>query len=270
VNKAMRVSTLSNLGGYRHISRGRYEFKYLLRPEVAERVVDFLASHLEMDEHCRGRDSNSYTVRSIYFDSPDFECFHEKLGGQKHREKFRIRTYNNPGSGPLFLENKIKDGLSYVKDKVTLNADILKAIKNLDYDSLSEVDRHDKDKRILDKFFFYTYRRAYSPVVLVVYDREAYVYPGQDTIRVTLDKNLRARMFPNLAQIYDEERLEYLLYHWIILEIKFTDILPRWMMPLNSLFYLKRQACSKYCTSVAHFIGGIPSFKDGLAYVRRI
>ena len=80
MNKAMRVSTLSNLGGYHYISRSRYEFKYLVRPEVAERVVDFLAPHLEMDEHCRGRDSNSYTVRSIYFDSPDFECFHEKLG----------------------------------------------------------------------------------------------------------------------------------------------------------------------------------------------
>jgi len=266
----MRTIAIDRLDRYCYMSGRRYEFKYLLRPELAERVVDFLAPYLEMDEHCRGRDSNTYTVRSIYFDSPDFECFHEKLGGQKHREKFRIRTYNNLGSGPLFLENKIKDGLSYVKDKVTLNADTLKAIKNLDYDSLSEVDRHDKDKRILDKFFFYIYRKAYYPVVLVVYDREAYVYPGQDTIRVTLDKNLRARMFPNLAQIYDEERLEYLLYHWIILEIKFTDILPRWMMPLNSLFYLKRQACSKYCTSVAHFIGGIPSFKDGLAYVRRI
>jgi len=267
VNKAMRVSTLSNLGGYRYISRGRYEFKYLLKPGVAKRVVDFLAPHLEMDKHCRGRDSNSYTVRSIYFDSPDLKCFHEKLGGQKHREKFRIRTYNHPRSAHLFLEDKIKDGLSYVKDKVTLNADTLKAIKDLDYDSLSEVDRHDKDKRILDKFFFYTYRRAYSPAALVVYDREAYVYPGQDNIRVTLDKNLRARMFPNLAQIYDEERLEYLLYHWIILEIKFTDLVPQWLGTLNTLFHLKRQACSKYCTSVAHFTGGNPSFKDGLAYV---
>ena len=267
MNKAMRVSTLSSLGRYRYICKGRYEFKYLLRPEVAERVVDFLAPYLEMDEHCRGRDSNSYTVRSIYFDSPDFECFHEKLGGQKHREKFRIRTYNHPRSAHLFLENKIKDGLSYVKDKVTLNADTLRAIKHLDYTGLSGVDGHDKDKRILDKFFFYTYRKAYSPAALVVYDREAYVYPGQDTIRVTLDKNLRAKMFPNLAEIYDEEGLEYLLYPWVILEIKFTDIVPRWMSPLNTLFHLKRQACSKYCTSVAHFLGEIPSFKDGLAYV---
>ncbi|MCK4391677.1 VTC domain-containing protein, partial [Candidatus Bipolaricaulota bacterium] len=56
----------------RYSSVHRYELKHVLRPEVAERVVDFLAPHLEMDEHCRGRDSNSYTVRSIYFDSPDF------------------------------------------------------------------------------------------------------------------------------------------------------------------------------------------------------
>lgn len=267
MNETEGTTTSDSFGRYQHLAVGRYEFKYLLRPELAERVVDFLAPHLEMDKRCRERDSNSYTVRSIYFDSPDFECFHEKLGGQKYREKFRIRTYNDPRSAPLFLEDKIKNGLSYVKAKVTLNSDSLKAIKDLDYDSLNNADMLDKDRKILDKFFFHIYRKAYSPVALVVYDREAYVYPGQDTIRVTLDKNLRAKMFPSLAEIYNEDGLEYLLYHWIILEIKFTDLAPRWVRTLNTLFHLKRQACSKYCTSVAHFLGEIPSFKDGLTHV---
>lgn len=257
----------SRLDRHHDASVGRYEFKYLLRPELAERVVDFLTSYLEMDKYCRANDTNAYTVRSIYFDSPDFECFHEKLGGQKYREKFRIRTYNHSDSAPLLLENKVKNGLSYVKDKVTLNDDALKAIKNLDYDGLSDVDVMHKNGRILDRLFFHIYRKAYSPVALVTYDREAYVYPGQDTIRVTLDRNLRARIFPSLDQIYEEERLENLLYNWIILEVKFSNVLPRWMRRLNTLFHLRRQACSKYCTSVAHFLGEIPNFKDGLAYV---
>lgn len=205
-------------------------------------------------------------MRSIYFDSPDFACYHEKLGGQRRREKFRIRTYNGPQSAPFFLEDKIKDGLSYMKAKAALNDQTLKAITNLDYDSLN-VDTADGEKQTLERFFFHVYRRAYSPVALVVYDREAYVYPGQDMIRVTLDKNLRAKIFPNLAEIYDEESLEYLLYHWIILELKFTHILPWWVRRLNTLFHLKRQACSKYCTAVAHFLGEAPRVEEGLAHV---
>lgn len=263
----MRTIALNSLNRYRYVSVSRYELKYLLRPELAERVVDFLRPYLEVDKYCNGNDANTYTVRSIYFDSPDFECFHAKRGGQKYREKFRIRTYNHSGFAPLFLENKRKNGLSYVKDKVSLNNDALKAIRNLDYDGLRDMDILEDERRILDRLFFHIYRRAYFPVVLIAYEREAYVYPGQETIRVTLDRNLRARMFPNLDQIYDEDGLETLFYNWIILEVKFTDVMPRWMRRLSTLFQLRRQACSKYCTCVAHFLGEIPNSKDGLAYV---
>lgn len=284
----MEATVLNSLDGHR-LSFSRYELKYLLRPELAERVVDFLRPYLEVDKYCNGNDANAYserkrrtssayferkqetsfayTVRSIYFDSPDFECFHAKRGGQKYREKFRIRTYNHSGSAPLFLENKRKNGLSYVKDKVSLKGDALKAIRNLDYDSLREVDILEDKRRILDRLFFHIYRKAYFPVVLIAYEREAYVYSGQETIRVTLDRNLRARMFPNLHQIYDEDGLENLLHDWIILEVKLTDVVPRWMRRLSTLFQLRRQACSKYCTCVAHFLGEIPSIKESLAYV---
>lgn len=266
-NKAMGRATLDSLGKYRHKPASRYEFKYLLRPELAERVVDFLSSYLEMDEHCRQHDSDGYTVRSIYFDSPDFRCFHEKLSGQKYREKFRIRTYNDPGSAPLFLEHKIKDGLAYMKSKVALNDVTLEAVKRRDYDALNNVVLPREDSHILGRFFSHLYRRAYSPVALVTYNREAYVCPGQDTTRVTLDRNLRANKFPDLTDIYDECRSEQLLYKWIILEVKFAEVVPKWLARLSTLFQLRRQACSKYCTSVAHFLGETPDLKEGLAHV---
>lgn len=266
-SKVVETVTLGDLRRDRYISAGRYELKYLLRPELAEKVANSLASYLEMDDHCRGKDANSYTVRSIYFDSPDFKCFHEKLGGQKHREKFRIRTYDHFNSTPLFLEDKIKNDISYIKLKGVLTQDIFRAIKELDYNSLSELDIPEKDRRILEKFFFRVYRQAYFPVALVAYDREAYVYPGQDEIRVTLDKNLRAMMFPALEQLHDEVELENVLHDVVILEIKFPYILPREIGLLATRFDLQARACSKYCTCVAHFLGEIPSFKDGVAYV---
>ncbi len=248
--------------------RGRYELKYLIRPDVADRILDFLEPRVEMDEYCRRRDTHSYTVRSIYFDSPDFESFHEKLDGQRHREKFRIRTYNHPASAPLFLEHKRKDGISYVKRRVLLDKDSFEAVNMLGCGSLEAAAPSGKDDHILEKLLFRVYRRAFSPVALITYDREAYVYPGEETTRVTFDRNLRASMFPDLDQICDETGLEYLLYDWIVLELKFNHVVPSWLRQLTMRFDLRRQACSKYCTSVGHFLGGMPTFKDGIAYVR--
>ena len=263
----MRPITLDDVSRHGYAAEGRHELKYLLRPELAKRVIRFLAPHLEMDEHCRESDGHFYTVRSVYFDSPDFKCFHEKLGGQKYREKFRIRTYNHPASAPIFLENKIKDGTTYIKLKASLTQDVLRAINELDYNSLSKLDIPERDRRILDRFFSNVYRQAYAPVALVAYDREAYVYPGQDAIRVTLDKNLRAMTFPALEQLYEDATLEEVLRDVVILELKFPYILPREIGMLRARFDLQAGACSKYCTCVAHFLGGIPSFKDGVAYV---
>lgn len=241
-------------------SLGRYEYKYLLRPERAQEISAFLASHLS-------RAANTYTVRNIYFDSPELECFQEKIGGGQYGEKFRIRTYNHPGSAPLFLECKAKNGLRRMKRRVLLSAPDLKAIHTLDYDSVNAMDHQDGDRDILDKLFFKVYRQAYRPTVLVTYQREAYCEPEEEMSRVNLDAQLRGCMFPQLDQLYDEERLECLLGEWVILEIKFVHALPIWMKQLITRFRLQRQACSKYCTCVAHFLGDVPCLREAAVYV---
>ena len=263
-----KVALQTRHASQQHPPVRRYELKYVLRPDVAERVGHSLNAYLEPDQHCSAQPSRTYTVRSIYFDSMRFDCYYEKLGGQYHREKFRIRTYNQAQSAPLILENKIKQGSAYVKIRTTLTDGLLKAISSRDYDALRHPGVLDGERQALDKFFFQIHRNVYNPTALVVYDREAYVYPGQDTIRVTLDRNLRALMFPALEQIHEQNGLETVLQDAVILEIKFSRVLPSSIGWLRNRFRLQNQACSKYCTCVGHFLGGIPSFKDGVAHVR--
>ena len=143
----------------------------------------------------------------------------------------------------------------------------MRIIENPHLGSNEEKVMPEKDKSLIERFLFHLRGKAYFPVVLVAYEREAYIEPGGNNIRVTLDKNLRAALFPGLDQIYEEERLEYILYNWIILEVKFSQILPRWLKRLVSLFNLNRQACSKYCTSVGHFLGEAPELKGSTANV---
>ena len=101
---------------------GRHEFKYVVRPETARRLLEFIGPHLRLDPHGRDRPAHAYTVRSVYFDSPTFECFHAKTAGQQFREKYRLRTYNEPGSAPVRFELKQKRGVDYAKHKIAINS----------------------------------------------------------------------------------------------------------------------------------------------------
>ena len=54
------------------------------------------------------------------------------------------------------------------------------------------------------------------------------------------------------ATLKDVQRF---LGEWVIVEVKFTRHVPRWMGTVHGRFQLKPQACSKYCTAVAELLG---------------
>jgi len=241
---------------------GRHELKYLIRSEMCDEIAAFVTPHLELDKYSQSRPRNSYTVRSIYYDSPAFTCYYEKFNGEKNRRKYRVRTYNDAAA--TFLECKQRRGGTYTKRKVRLNADDLTGLRErrgLDA-SIAE------PSNVLGQLLLSMDRWDYQPTALVVYDRMAYVYPGQqETIRVTFDRNLRGRVFPELDEIYDEADLVDLLYGWTILEVKFNDIVPRFLGGLVSHFGLQRQACSKYGVCVAGLLDENPTKKEGWNHV---
>ena len=205
---------------------GRHEFKYLIRNEQTHAIARFLATHLELDKYSQGRPLNRYTVRSIYYDSPDFRCYYEKANGDQNRRKLRVRSYNQADSAAIFLECKQRKGSTYTKSKSQLDTEKLEILQAREGLAGQDIERFG----VVEQLLLGMDRWDYQPTVLVVYDREAYVSPGQeDTVRVTLDNNLRARMFPELDELHDEADLDDLLYGWTILEVKFTNVVPRFL-----------------------------------------
>ncbi len=244
----------------------RHELKYLIRPEQVDAIRDFIQPYMELDKYCISRPNDEYTVRSIYYDSPSFDCYHEKLDGVRSRQKLRIRTYNQ-ATQIAYLENKQKTGNTHHKIKTALHPGILPALALRDDVAVRSACGTDGIHPVLEQLMFRMSRDTYAPVSLVVYDREAYVYPGQhDLVRLTFDRHLRARLFPELHSIHDEADLQPLLYHWTILEVKFTGLVPRWVRRLNVLFDLRRQACSKFGMSIACLLDEAPQRKDGIRY----
>ena len=57
----------------------RYEFKYIVNNSSAELIRQDLLEFLEYDPLLKQSGDKSYTVRSLYFDSPAREHFYEKI-----------------------------------------------------------------------------------------------------------------------------------------------------------------------------------------------
>ncbi len=242
----------SGNGGHGPGTTSRLERKYLLSPEEARQVSRFLAARLEVDPHARGRPGNAYTVRSVYFDSPGLICYHAKQNGAPIREKYRVRTYNEPGSAPIFLERKARQGHLYRKEKARLNdawLGCLAARDGLGSPAAAGC------PTVVQRLLYRMDRQAFVPTVLIAYEREAYVeWADQDTVRITLDRNLRAQAVPRLEEMYDEGDLRPLLTRWAILEVKFSGVVPWTLRELTRRFPLLWRACSKYAASIEHVV----------------
>ncbi len=76
----------------------RFELKYLITLQQAEKFKGALRDYMRPDEH--GNDNGRYALTSLYFDSPDLRCYWEKEYGIRYRRKLRLRRYEGGELSP--------------------------------------------------------------------------------------------------------------------------------------------------------------------------
>lgn len=86
---------------------------------------------------------------------------------------------------------------------------------------------------------------GYRPVVLVEYDRSAYIYPVYNT-RITVDMNLRSSE-SNLDLFCDRPVYTVLMKEDVILEVKYNQRLVRFLSDILRQYHLTQCSVSKYC-----------------------
>jgi SPX domain protein involved in polyphosphate accumulation len=232
----------------------RYEYKYFVPNSKMEMLRSMIRPFMKYDNFSDSMPEKHYTVRSIYFDTPEYDCFFEKVEGIKHRKKFRLRGYNRPGdkNGKVFFEIKRKYEVPIMKNRAPVEFD--NALHMFEHHDLSDyhpdTTRYPLAEDNLKRFFFHYHNKRLRPVVLVIYEREAFLGRHDETIRITFDKNLRSVAFPALDELYDETRVRHALSGKFILEVKFNDHFPAWMKPIIGVLGVKRQSASKYVISI--------------------
>ena len=231
----------------------RYEYKYIVHNSKMEQLRQMILPFVDVDDFAEANGNNQYSVRSIYFDTPRYDFYFEKVEGIKNRKKVRLRGYDEEHADNIvFLEIKRKYSIPILKYRAPVtfsDAQIMFKEKNINGQVLFG-DKFPKGLESSKRFFYQVFSKNLHPVVLIVYEREAYLSKFDSTVRITFDKNLRSKAYPTINELYQEEKIKATLSDHFILEVKFNRSFPGWLNPIISRFALRKQSASKYVISM--------------------
>lgn len=228
----------------------RFECKYVVGPEVADAMRQFIEPFVMPDPYAARSTDRRYRICSLYLDSDALDLYEQTVAGHKNRYKLRVRTYSDEAGSPAFLEIKSKINNIVAKTRTAVPRavalDVL-AGRTVPERWSSEALRTFESRRALI---------GAKPVVKVRYMREAYESRSSEPFRLTLDSEL-------MHAVALEDDLGHESGRWIstpvtglILELKYTELCPPWMNDLVRVFGLKQRPVPKYVMSVDHMTHG--------------
>ncbi len=230
----------------------RAERKYLLEVERLGRLRRRLDPFVEPDPAGRTRAGiRQYTVRSIYFDTPVFDALTEKVEGLERKRKLRVRGYGDREDGDLvFLEVKERVGEGIRKRRApTRREDLSYTLERGERRSVGDDDSPESNEAA-SAFFFHLKSSGCRPVSLIVYEREAFSARFEPDVRVTIDRNVRGRLFPEIEDLYSEAFLSPVWPGSVMLEVKHSrSEMPSWLKSLVQELGLHRESLSKYASA---------------------
>lgn len=218
----------------------RNELKFELSDFDLARIRNRLTPLMSTDSH-QGPDG--YLIRSLYFDDLYDSCAAEKENGIPRREKYRIRQYNN-NPDYICLEKKKKYGDMCQKETQLLSLQNYEALLSARMDDLLVIFRENKD-RLIGELVIKILRKKFSPKCIVAYERFALV-ERIGNVRVTFDRNISGSR--QLTGFFDPglSMIPLMPPGHHILEIKYDELLPQYLLQALDLGNLHRQSFSKY------------------------
>lgn len=261
----------------------RHEFKYIIAQETATQVLEAIQPHMKRDRHTN--EAAHYRISSLYFDTTE-NLFHEEyLRAERFRQKLRLRVYNQPTLlDPCFFEIKKKFNcfVSKRRAKLPLGAAYAWLENRVTLEELCHT--YPKEAPVIREIGFLRGHYQLEPRVVISYLRQAHVGIFDETLRVTMDRQLSQRTQGFLPHIQPKLRPDseegkqvsfsgdrhvyrpaeslaighinpeapdrlYLPTGKVVLEVKSSGTIPLWLARTLSRLDCRKQAFSKYSTS---------------------
>lgn len=222
----------------------RNELKFLLHHSTRELLLErwrrYLVRAPFTDEHAMS------PILSQYYDSPDLRFYEEKLAGIALRNKVRLRVYSHrftPGQiAFLEIKHRLNDKVRKYRQK----------IEDFHPDLLDPRRWHFDDPKMETAFMTLLERYRLRASAQTYYQREAYEGAVESDVRVTFDTNLIG-LHPGeqLSRALLLDRTRHLMPDTlVILEVKATKGIPRWVHEGVVAHELRQQTIPKYISAV--------------------
>ena len=179
-----------------------------------------------------------YSVISLYFDDLKDTCLSDTKEGNNDRRKYRIRIYDHSLNIIKLEVKEKKNNRVFKKSKYITKEEMQKLISGQCIVGSFTVE---------DPIFLFDLAirtQGLRPKVIVAYERKAYIYtPGN--VRITFDRNVRAS---RQIEAFGTQKISYdfLKGQDAVLEIKYDEFLPRFILQLLESDLLQQAAYSKY------------------------
>jgi len=232
----------------------RFEHKYIIPNGVALQVRNFVSGPLEIDEYGKTLPNFSYPVHSLYLDSPDLKLYQSTINGDKNRYKLRLRFYENRPDAPVYFEIKRRMNNTIAKQRGGVRREAVAALLAGDLPEPAHmVSRDPRHLFAVQRFLEHVAALQASPIAHVAYLREAWLSPGDNAVRVTMDRSIRIERDPTTrlitamsepTMVFDQETVPG--QEAVVLELKFTSRYPDWFRDLVSGFGLMQCGAAKY------------------------
>lgn len=229
----------------------RFEMKYIISETTALAVRDFVASYLEIDEYGGSMPNLSYPVHSLYMDSDALRLYEETINGNKNRYKLRLRFYEDRPKAPIYFEIKRRMNNTILKQRGAVKrhaADLLIHGHLPEPEHMASSDP--KQWIAIQNFCQLMNEIQAKPKVHVAYLREAWLNHDDNSVRVTMDRDVRSSPEPTTRFVTEMDDPVYAFENKVILELKFTGRFPDWFRDLVRVFNLTQESAAKYVDGV--------------------
>lgn len=224
----------------------REEKKYKISLKSKLYILSYIKNVLHGDSF---NGTNSYIVRSLYFDSIDDEDYFNKQAGSNYHKKIRLRTYNL-NSEIVKLELKEKRGSMQRKRSLNISKEDAMDLIEKKYEVLK---KYEED--LAEELYMIMTTKLYVPRCIVEYDRIAFGV-SENNIRITFDSDVRSN--EGNFDLFSKELFTYPVMEAddVILEVKYNNFLLSYIKQLLKNVDKTEVSASKYCMARQFGLGG--------------
>jgi len=214
----------------------RYELKYLISRNMAEKLLAVVKEHASPDEY------GETVINNIYYDTDTNRLIRNSIEKPTvYKEKLRLRCYGTPADdSPAFIELKKKyDSVVYKRRLKLTYREAVEALKTGDLPD-NQIGREIE--------YFLRFYETLSPKMIITYSRQAF-FDGE--FRITFDTDIKYRRTDLDLRLgsYGESVTDM-----VVMELKSERAIPFWMLEQLRKYKIYKTAFSKYGTAYKKMI----------------